>query len=61
MRLDFYWDLMEVVQLVSDHTDEVADRLKIIFSVEINFRCLYYSKDTKMEWNYLIQLGLIIL
>lgn len=36
MSLDFFWDFVEVVELVSDHPDEVADRLEIVLTVEVH-------------------------
>lgn len=37
VRLHFFGDFVEVVELVPDHPDEVADGLEVVFAVEVHF------------------------
>lgn len=36
VSLHFFWDFVEVVEFVSDHPNEVADRFEVVFAVEVH-------------------------
>lgn len=52
--LDLLRDLMEMVELVSDDSNEVSHRLVVIFSIIADFSHLYSRKVTNVKWNSFI-------
>lgn len=37
VRLHFFGDFVEVIELVPDHSNEIADGLEVVLAVEVHF------------------------
>lgn len=61
VEFDILWDLMKMIELVSDDSNEISHWLVVIFSIIAHFSNLYSEKNTKVKWNSFIQGVLITL